>query len=166
MDETRIQQVMMSNQTPKKQWTSECFDESRIPEAIKILRLSRQKNLRENRIAELTKKFQYGKYAMSRLTDNIIFERARNYLSCFYINDFKEYKSKSKISEEIWFRNEGLPTGEGLYELYIWFCGERGYSTEKIKEDLVSLGELIRKEKVNVIRKENEWRRKERELVK
>ena len=43
IDEARRQQVMMSNQTPKKQWTSECFDESRIPEAIKILRLSRQK---------------------------------------------------------------------------------------------------------------------------
>ena len=128
--------------------------------------MKRQKILRESKIAELTKKFQYGNYAMSRLTDNVNFEHARIYLASFYINDFKDYKTRSKISEEVWLRNEGLPTGEGLYELYIWFCRERGYCIEKVKEDLVNLGELIRKEKFNEIRRENEWRRKERDVVK
>ena len=43
---------------------------------------------------------------------------------------------KSKISDEIWLRNEGLPTGEGLFQLYIWFCKERGFNIDRVIEDL------------------------------
>ena len=161
-DKTREQQEVMSKQIPKKDWTSESFDESRIPEAIKTIRLNRQKLLQENKITELTKRFQFGKYAMSRLTENENYEHARFYLACFYINDFMNYKTRSKISEELWLRNEGLPIGEGLYQLYLWFCKERGYSLEKVREDLEKLGDIIRKEKCNEIRAENEWRSKER----
>ena len=103
---------------------------------------------------------------MSRLTDNDNYEHARFYLACFYINDFTNYETRSKISEELWLRNEGLPTGEGLYELYIWFCKERGYSLERVREDLEKLGDIIRREKCNELRTENEWRRKERDVLK
>ena len=66
------------------------------------------------------------------MTENENFEHARLYLgiACFYLNDFKSYKTISKISEEIWLRNEGLPNGEGMYQLYLWFCKERGYIIE------------------------------------
>ena len=70
-DITREQQEVISKQIPKKEWTSESFDESPIPEAIKTIRLKRQKLLRENKITELTKRFQFGKYAMSRLDGEV-----------------------------------------------------------------------------------------------
>ena len=136
VDIARLRQEDESKQIPWKEWTSESFDESRIPEAIKTIRLNRQKLFRENKITELTKKFQFGKYAMARLTENENFEHARFYLACFYINDFTNYKTRSKISEELWLRNEGLPNGEGLYQLYLWFCKERGYNMEMVREDL------------------------------
>ena len=152
-----------SMQIPMNDWTVESFDESRVPEAIKAIRINRQKLLRERKIAELTRKFQFGKYGLSRLTENEIFERVRRYLACFYINEFVNVKERSKISEEIWLRNEGLPVGEGLYELFKWFCMERGYDCEIIIEDLDRLGKRISREMYNEIRVENEWRMKERE---
>ena len=83
----------------------------------------------------------HARYAMSRLTENVIFERARFYL----VNEFKNYKTRSKISEDLWLRNEGLPNGEGLYQLYVWFCKERGYMVERVREDLEFLGDIVRK---------------------
>ena len=100
----------------------------------------------------------FEKFAFSRLTENEHFEHARLYLACFYLNDFKSYKTRSKISEEIWLRNEGLPNGEGMYQLYLWFCKETGYIIERVVEDLKRLGEIVRKEKCEEYRKENEWR--------
>ena len=92
------------------------------------------------------------------MTENENFEHARLYLACFYLNDFKSYKTRSKISEEIWLRNEGLPNGEGMYQLYLWFSKERGYIIERVVEDLKRLGEIDRKENCGEYRKENEWR--------
>ena len=137
-DDSRIplQKNVTSIQIPMKDWTVASFDESRVPEAIKAIRVNRQKLLRERKIAELTKKFQFGKYGMSRLTENKIFDRVRRYLACFYINEFENVKDRSKISEEIWLKNEGLPVGDGVYELYKWFCIERGFEIERIIEDL------------------------------
>ena len=113
-----------------------------FPEAIKTIGQNKQKILREKKIAELAKKFQFERYAMARLIENDIFEHARMYLACFYLNEFKNYKTRSKISEELWLRNEGLPNGEGLYQLYVWFCKERGYTIERVREDLERLGRL------------------------
>ena len=45
----------------------------------------------------------------------------------------------------------------------IWFCKERGYSLENVREDLEKLRNIIRKEKCNEIRADNEWRRNERD---
>ena len=92
----------------------------------------------------------------------LVFLHARLYLACFYVNEFKNYKTRSKISEEFWLRNEGLPNGEGLYQLYVWFCKERGYTAERVREDLECLGDIVRKEICEEIRRENEWREKER----
>ena len=89
-----------------------------------------------------------------------LFEDARLYIACFYLNDFKSYKTRSKIFEEILLRNEGLPNGEGMYQLYLWFCKERGYMMERVIEDLERLGEVVRKEKCEEYRRENEWREK------
>ena len=100
-----------------------------------LKQLEQTKNIKREKIAELTKKFQFEKYAMARLTENDIFEHARLYLACFYLNEFKSYKTRSKISEELWLRNEGLSNGEGLYQLYVWFCKERGYTIERVRED-------------------------------
>ena len=81
-------------------------------------------------------------------------------MACFYLNDLKSYKTRSKISEEIWLRNEGLPNGEGMYQLYLRFCKERGYIIERVVEVLKRLGEIDRKENCEEYRKENEWREK------
>ena len=43
---------------------------------------------------------------------------------------------KSKISEEIWLRNEDLQIGERLYQLYIWFSREKDYEIETVLEIL------------------------------
>ena len=90
------------------------------------------------------------------MTKNENFDHARLYLACFYLNDFKSYKTTSKISEEIWLRNEGLPNGEGMYQFYLWFCKERGYIIERVVEDLKRFGEIVRKEKCEDYGKENE----------
>ena len=139
---------------------SEKFDESKIPDVINKIRQNKQRVLGESKIVELTKKFQFEKYAFSRLTENENFEHARLYSACFYLNNFKSYKMRSKISEEIWLRNEGLPNGEGMYQLYLWFCKGRGYMMERVIEDLERLGEVVRKEKCEEYRRENEWREK------
>ena len=61
-------------------------------------------------------------------------------------------------SDEIWLRNEGLPTGEGLSQLYISFCKERGFNVDRVIEDLHVLGGVMRKEKEEEFRKERQWR--------
>ena len=43
--------------------------------------------IKVSKISELTKKFQFEKYAFSRLTENENFEHARLYLACFHLND-------------------------------------------------------------------------------
>ena len=117
----------------------EKYDECKIPKVIQTIRQRKQNLLRDSRIAELTKKYQFDKYAFFRLTDNNIFDYTRTYLASFHLNNFRNYKTKSKISDEIWLRN-GLPTGEGLFQLYIWFCKERGFNVDRVIEDLNVLG--------------------------
>ena len=103
---------------------------------------NRQNLLRESKITELIRKFQFDKYAFSILTDNKNFDQTRLYLGAFHINSFNNYKRNSKISEEIWLRNEDLPIGEGLYQLFMWFCKERGYGIERAIENLQMLGRV------------------------
>ena len=79
------------------------YNENKIPKEIEEIRNSRQMILKESKIIELTRKFQFEKYAFSRLTDNVVFDHTRNYLAAFYINSFRHYDGKSKFSEEIWF---------------------------------------------------------------
>ena len=80
-------------------------------------------------------------------------------MASFHLNNVRNYRTKSKISDEIWLRNEGLPTGEGLFQLYIWFCKERGFNIERVIEDLNVLGEGRRKKK-NLEKKDNaQWAR-------
>ena len=50
--------------------------------------------LRDSRIAELTNKHQFGKYAFSRLRDSEIFYYTRTYLASFHLNNFRNYKKK------------------------------------------------------------------------
>ena len=126
-NEEQIQQI------PQKYWIPEKYDEIKIPLEVEQIRKRRQNLLKESRVTELTKKYQFDKYAFSRLTDNEIFYHVRIYLAIFHINKFRNYKIKSKISEEIWLRNEGLPTGEGLFQLY---SKERGYNVEGVVDDL------------------------------
>ena len=45
--------------------------------------------------------------------------------------------------------------------MYVWFCKERGYTIERVREDLERLEEIVRKEKCEEYRRENEWREKE-----
>ena len=96
--------------------------------------------LRESKITELTKKYQFDNNAFSKLTDNEIFAHTRIYLASFHLNDFRSYETKSKISDEIWLRNEGLCTGESLFQLYIWFRKERGYNVDRVVDNLKILG--------------------------
>ena len=48
-----------------------------------------------------------------------------------------------------------------MYQLYLWFFKERGYIIERVVEDLKRLGEIVRKEKCEEYRKENEWRERD-----
>ena len=44
-------------------------------------------------------------------------------------------------------RNERLPAGDELFELYLWFSNERGYGRDMVIEDLKMLGNFIRNKK-------------------
>ncbi|KAJ4444836.1 hypothetical protein ANN_06633 [Periplaneta americana] len=59
------------------------------------------------------------RYAFSRLTDNDIFDLVRNYLPIFFISKFNSFEGMSKEYYEIKLRDEGLPTRDSLYELFI-----------------------------------------------
>ena len=52
-------------------------------------------------------------------------------------------------------RNERLPAGDELFELYLWFSNERGYRRDTVIEDLKMLGNFIR------TRKRSDFLRKE-----
>ncbi|KAJ4443796.1 hypothetical protein ANN_05576 [Periplaneta americana] len=56
------------------------YTENKIPEKIAKLKNKRKELLRESKVTELTNKFNFGKYAFYRLTDNNIFDLVRNYL--------------------------------------------------------------------------------------
>ena len=83
VESVRLRQEDDAKQIPWKVWIPECFDESKILEAIRTIRQNKQKLLKEKKLAELTKKFQFERYAMARLTENDIFEHTRMYLACF-----------------------------------------------------------------------------------
>ena len=87
-----------------------------------------------------------------------IFDYRRVYLAAFHVNSYSSYKDRSKISDELWLRNEGLAVGEALLQLYIWFCNEKGYGKNKVMEDLKMLGRGIGRERNEVFKKECMWR--------
>ena len=88
-DLTSQQKEDTTKHTPQKYWIPEKFDERKIPDVINKIRQNKQRLLGESKIVELTKKFQFEKYAFSRLTENENFEHARLYIACFYLNEFK-----------------------------------------------------------------------------
>ena len=137
----------MEEITQQKPWIINIYNERKIPKKFEDIRKLRQMLLKESKIIELTGKFQFEKYAFSRLTDNLVFDHIRNYLAAFYINSFRNFEGKSKVYDEIWMRNEGLPFGKGLFELYLWFCNERGYGWDMAIEDLKILGGHMRNQK-------------------
>ena len=77
--------------------------------------------------------------------------------AAFHVNSYSSYKDRSKISDDLWLRN-GLPGGEALLQLYIWFCNERGYGKDKVMEDLNMTGRCIGRERNEVFQKERMWR--------
>ena len=97
------------------------YTESTVPSRIAEIRSKRKSLLKESKISEITRKFQFEKYAISRLTDNNIYDLTRLYLAIFYLGEFTNFENHTKISMEIKLRNEGLPISEGLYELYKFF---------------------------------------------
>ena len=104
----------------------------------------------------MTRKFQIDKYT-SRLTDNNILDFTRNYLAAFHLNSFRQFEGKTKLSCEIWLKNEGLPIRESLFELYFWFGQERGI--EKKIEDLNVLRSHICSGKEEIYYKERKEER-------
>ena len=104
---------------------------------LSLLLIKFKKTLYYNRI-------QFERYSFSRLTDNNVFDYIRNYLAAFHLNTFRQIEGKTKISCEIWLKNEGLPIRESLFELYLWFCQERGTERKAAVEDLYVLGEHMR----------------------
>ena len=66
---------------------------------IKTEKTKSNKNLKLRSLQKNTNSTK--KYAFSRLTDNENFEHTLLYLASSHINDFRKYKSKSKISNEI-----------------------------------------------------------------
>ena len=77
------------------------------------------------------------------------------------IKENKIVEGKTKISSEIWLKNEGLSIRESLFELYLWFCQGRGTERRAVIEDLNVLGEHMRCMKEEQFYKER-VRRKDR----
>ena len=71
---------------------------------IEDIRKSRQIVLKESKIIELTRKFQFAKYTFSRLTDNLIFDLIRNYLAAFYIISFRHWANPRFLTRFGWKR--------------------------------------------------------------
>ena len=99
--------------------------------------------IKENKIVELTRKYNFDRYAFSRLTDNKIFEYTRHYLAAFVEGQFRHIESLTRTACEIWLKNEGLPNRESLKELYLWFLKERGIERIEAIEDLKLLKEHL-----------------------
>ena len=93
------------------------YTESTVPSRIAEIRSKRKLLLKESKISEITRKFQFEKYAISRLSDNNIYDLTRIYLAIFHLGEFTSFENHTKVSMEIKLRNEGLPVREGLYEL-------------------------------------------------
>ena len=68
---------------------------------IKNIRNVRQTIIKESKIVEMTRKFQFDKYTFSQLTDNNILDFTRNYLAAFHLNSFRHFEGKTKLSCEI-----------------------------------------------------------------
>ena len=83
-------------------------------------------------------------------------------MAAFHLNTFRQIEGKTKISCEIWLKNEGLPIRESLFELYLWFCEERGTERKTAIEDLYVLGEHIRYMKEEQFYKERVRREEDR----
>ena len=134
---------------PLKECTTKVYTESAVPSRIAEIRNRRKLLLKESKISEITRKFQFEKYAISRLADNKIYDLTRLYLAIFHIGKFTSFENQTKISMEIKLKNEGLPIREGLHELYKLFCQERGFDLEETNNDLDTLRLHCRNKKEN-----------------
>ena len=106
------------------------------PNKITIIKYTRKQLLRETKIVELTREFQFERYAIARLTDSKIFEQVRSHLALFHVFNFTSFEGLTKAASEIMIKNLGLPTQESLFQLYLFFCQERGVSKEATINDL------------------------------
>ena len=60
--------------------------------------------MRETKIVELTRKYQFDRYSFSRLTDNKIFDYVSEYLAAIFVNSFRKYKGRSRMPCEVWLK--------------------------------------------------------------
>ncbi|PSN33707.1 hypothetical protein C0J52_26551 [Blattella germanica] len=120
------------------------YTENVVPPRITEIRNRRKLLLKES---EITRKFQFEKYAISRLADNKTFDLTRMYLAIFHVGKFRSFDIQTKISMEIKLRNEVLPVREGLYEQYKLYCQERGFELDEANMDLNALRLYCRNKK-------------------
>ena len=109
---------------------------SNPPNIITIIKNTRKQLLRESKIIELTRKFQFERYALARLTDSKIYDQVRSHLALFHLFNFTSFEGLTKTASEIMIKNLGLPTQESLFQLYLFFCQERGVSKTAAINDL------------------------------
>ena len=134
---------------------------SNPPSIINRIRNNRNKLLKESKIVELTRKFQFERYALARLTDSKIFEQVRSHLALFHLFNFTSYEGLTKTASEIMIKNQGLPTQEKLMQLYLLFCQERGVNKTEVIKDLESCAANCRARK----EKQFDIERKRRSLL-
>ena len=106
------------------------------PNVINIIRNNRNKIIKESKIVELTRKYQCERYGISRLTDSAIFEQVRLHLALFHVFNFTSYEGLTKPVSEILIKNQGLPIQESLFQVYLFFCQERGVNKSEAMQDL------------------------------
>ena len=109
---------------------------SNPPSIINRIKNNRKQLLKESKIVELTRKFQFERYALARLTDSKIYEQVRSHLALFYLFNFTSFEVLTKTASEIMIKNLGLPTQESPFQLYLFFCQERGVNKTAFINDL------------------------------
>ena len=69
--------------------------------------------IKEKKIVELTRKYNFDRYAFSRLTEKF-FEYTRHYLAAFVEGQFRHIEGLTRTACEVWLKNEGLPNRKSL----------------------------------------------------
>lgn len=134
-DEEGGQSLVKVNKVP--------YTESRIPSEVAMIRRMRALGIRENRVQELTRRYSGTRYAASRLQDPRIFDMVRMYLAVFIGRQGGLYEGQTNFSIEMQIKNEGLPLGELLKEIYYWVSSERGYTSSVVDADLRAYREWL-----------------------